>query len=461
MFNKLRNSFLLVNMLLTSLVMLAAFITVYVAIYQNTFETQYQRLEDLISQVVPLMDAVPAAGTVDAPQNGSDVLGQASSALGTGQGSLEAHIPFLILEFDSEGRVIDFTANVALPQDELDQAAEAWTGDGDCTGQLTIDGATWLYEAVGAYEGAVVSIGDRSVLPGVGDGVMKAPPPYASHSYLAFIDISQSTDLLRELLVIFVAVAVAMLAAIFLISLLFANRSIKPIKDAWEQQRQFIADASHELKTPLAIMHVNYDAVVDDPTQTVASQMKWLDYLRVGMGRMEDLVSKLLLLDKANEDTSSLAQEPVDLKALVQWEALPYANLAANKSLSLVFDAEKTEPHLVVSDPARISQILEVLFENAVKYTPPYGSITVTLTRDVDDVACIEVTNTGEGIAAADLPHVFDRFYRADQARAGDAVGFGLGLSIAQKTAQRINATLTAQSTPNQSTTFTLRFHPE
>jgi signal transduction histidine kinase len=283
------------------------------------------------------------------------------------------------------------------------------------------------------------------------------PGDSSSERYATFIDISSTVAELQSLQLSFAVIAVMVLLAFFLISLLFANRSIRPIRSAWEQQKQFLADASHELKTPLAVMTANFDAVLSDPESTVEEQMKWLNNLGAGMDRMSALVTKLLLLDKADAETYDVVLEPFDVRLLVEEELAGFDALAAQSAITVSIEIDESVPAEVKSDHVLVRQIFDTLVDNAFKYTPREGWIAIAA-KQTERGSVVSVTNSGPGIEAEDLAHVFDRFYRSNKARSGETAGFGLGLSIARKLAETLGATLMAESVVNEYTRFTLQF---
>jgi signal transduction histidine kinase len=168
----------------------------------------------------------------------------------------------------------------------------------------------------------------------------------------------------------------------------------------------------------------------------------------------------LLLLDKADTETYNVEIKAFDLRALVQEELDSFSALAEANEIQVSFKPDALVPAELESDPVLLQQIFDTLIDNAFKYTPPKGWITVVAKRTEQDELpyLLSVTNSGPGIEEADLPHVFDRFYRSNKARSGSTAGFGLGLSIAQKLAETLGAQLSAQSVVDEYTTFTLLF---
>jgi signal transduction histidine kinase len=279
------------------------------------------------------------------------------------------------------------------------------------------------------------------------------PPESAKERYeLILTEIADSEKALGELLLTLAAIAAAALAALVYVSYRFAAVAVRPIEENYNKQKQFIADASHELRTPLAVIGANVDAIAASGEEKVSSQREWFGYIRAELRRTGKLVDDLLYLAKS-ESVRRGERLPFDLSAVCEtacasMEAVLYEN---GRSL-------KTEiaPGVSVSaDSGKIAQALYILLDNAGKYTPPGGEISVTLARE-NGRAVLRVTNSGGGIAPEALPKIFDRFYRADASRSAETDGFGLGLSIAKTIAENSGGTISAESSGGL-TTFELR----
>ena len=272
---------------------------------------------------------------------------------------------------------------------------------------------------------------------------------------LAFLDITDSSKTLTQLLITFVLVGIAMLFILFGVSSYFANHSIRPIEDNWDKQKQFVADASHELKTPLAIISANTDALLANGEETVNSQKKWIDYIQSEARRMGKLVNDMLYLAKV-EDTYE-DQMPFDLSNAVVDVIASVEALVFEKGIHLT---QTIEPSLIVKgDSEKIKQAFLILLDNATKYTPKYGWVDISLKRSRNLAVC-SVQNSGEGIPPDKLPRVFDRFYRSDPSRSQETGGYGLGLSIARTIVERSGGSISAESTERSNTfTFMLKIN--
>jgi len=224
------------------------------------------------------------------------------------------------------------------------------------------------------------------------------------------------------------------------------------LEHAFAQQRQFVADASHELRTPLAIIRSDLDILRRRP-RAVAAHEEFEQGLDEEIRRLSALVEDLLTLARADSGQAELAREFVYLDALVATVAVRVGRLAEAKGVALGLCVERDVP--LIGDPARLHQLALNLLGNAVKYTPAGGVVQVIVAAR-DGAACLEVADTGVGIPPEDLSRVFDRFYRADEARTRSAGGAGLGLAIARWCAEAHGGHIAVRSRLGVGSVFTV-----
>jgi signal transduction histidine kinase len=231
-----------------------------------------------------------------------------------------------------------------------------------------------------------------------------------------------------------------------------AGRAVGPAQAAWDRQQSFVAGASHELRTPLTLLRASTEVALRSTPIAQTDQRELLGDVLRETDHMSRLVDDLLTLTRLDAGRLPLERATVDLSAALGEVGRQVGRLAAERGLSLRVEAP---PLHVLADPTRLRQILLILLDNALRHTPPGGTVTLVACSPAQPTARIEVRDSGVGIAPEHLPHIFERFYRADQAR--DASGnAGLGLAIAQGLVQAMGGQIGAESAPGRGTTLWL-----
>ncbi|MBR3225078.1 MAG: sensor histidine kinase [Atopobiaceae bacterium] len=265
------------------------------------------------------------------------------------------------------------------------------------------------------------------------------------------IDLSLQSLAVKDLVIIFVAMGV-----LLIISICLSTWVLKPVAQAWEQQRRFVADASHELKTPLAVIIANMQILKAD-TSLSPESMRWVNSTADESTHMKNLVEELLELARTDESSMGtqdvMRKERVDFSDLVESSALEFDAIAFERGTQIDQDIE--EGLFVQGDPEWLGRLCKILVDNACKYSSVGTPVTVTLTHEGRH-GVLTVNNHGNVIDPQDLPHVFDRFYRTDKARSRSARtgGFGLGLAIAKGIATSHGGDISVTSTEQDGTTF-------
>lgn len=230
-------------------------------------------------------------------------------------------------------------------------------------------------------------------------------------------------------------------------------RDVTEIKDAERMRRDFVANVSHELRTPLSIFRGYLETLLDNPKQPPDELLRILETMERHSKRLSSLVEDVLSLAQLEASELNLQLEELDLSHCVLSVVRDWRNKFDRKQLAVTVDVQ---PQIVITaDGVRIQEVLYNLIDNAVKYSNPKGSITISLHAD-GNAARISVKDTGIGIPARDLPRIFERFYRVDKARSREAGGTGLGLSIVKHIAQLHGGTVQASSKLGEGTTITV-----
>ncbi len=244
---------------------------------------------------------------------------------------------------------------------------------------------------------------------------------------IVFADMSSEQTVLRRLAGACVLIGAGSFAVFLLLSLLFARWAVRPVENAWKQQRQFVDDASHELKTPLTVILTNAE-LLREQDGDAAARARFTDSILVMAHQMRGLVESLLELARVDSGRVQRETSRLDLSALVSDAVLPFEPMCYEQGLSCSCDIE---PEIFVTGSEdRLRQVSDILLDNAIKYSSSGGEVWVRLKKQRQH-AVLSVENTGEPIAPEDLKNIFKRFYRADRARSMDH-SYGLGLSIAE-----------------------------
>ena len=256
-----------------------------------------------------------------------------------------------------------------------------------------------------------------------------------------FADISSERQTLRSLVRTGAVLGALGLLAFFGLAVLLANGAVRPVEEAWKQQKQFVADASHELKTPLTVILTNTE-LLQSPEYDETQKRAFLSGIDAMAKQMRALVERLLELARAENGQTAHVFAPCDFSQIAQNSALLFEAALFERGLTL---QTQVEPGIMVSgDSRQLGQLVEIYLDNARKYASG-GTVTVALSRCGKSRCRLSVTNEGAALSPQALREIFRRFSRADAARTRDG-SFGLGLSIAQAIAQAHCGTVWAES---------------
>ena len=273
----------------------------------------------------------------------------------------------------------------------------------------------------------------------------------------AFADISNELTSLQNQAATMLFTGLGGLLAFFLITLFLSNLAMKPTVEAWNQQKQFIADASHELRTPLTVILANASILSSSVEANNSSdQKKWVDSTYTEALRMKQLIDDMLFLARSDAEQSTVEKEEVNFSDLVWSCTLPFESIAVEKGVTI--DSDIQSELFIKANELQIKQLITILMDNACKYVNENGSVTVSLKKE-QDKAVFAVSNTGSVIPQNDLPHIFERFYRADKVRTYKG-GHGLGLSIADRIIKKHKGKITVKSSENSNCTAFTVFLP-
>lgn len=388
MFKLLKRRMLLMNIVLIIFIMSVAFSAVYLITYNRTHDMINKMLNDVEGRSLksePMPEPLESAAS-DKP--------------------LPDRIVAFTINVNSDGETLSVLSRLDENHDFYDMMKTKVLNSTE-DGQLKIDEVYWSYRLV-----------DRG-----------------EYLQIYYVDATPLMVVLNRLIITFLLVAVFMLIVIYYVSNYLTNRSIKPIKEAFERQHQFISDASHELKTPLAVIQSNVDVLMSNEP---GEDKVWLDYIHREVKRMTSLTEDLLDLSRLENMANSNHFKTFSLSQICEETALELEAIAFEKAVELNYHIS---PQIeFVGHPCEIKQLIMILLDNALKYTDDLVQFDLSLHHQQ---LCITVKNTGEVIPEPLRDKIFDRFYKVDTARTEAKEGYGLGLSIAQMITHRHHGKIT------------------
>ena len=323
----------------------------------------------------------------------------------------------------------------------------------DKDGSLTAAGGGYYDLTDEEFLNTLVSAADESdapigVLPEYGLRYCRSVTPFGER--IVFADMSSEQAMLSHLLQTCAVIAVLCFAAFLLISWLLARWAVRPVEKAWQQQRQFVADASHELKTPLTVIMTNAE-LLNSPDFDEARRSQFAAHILTMSRQMRRLIEEMLELARTDNGRSLSGFAPVDLSRLVSDALLPFEPVFFEKGLTLTSDI--VPEVTVLGSGQHLRQVVDILLDNAQKYSDVPGEVTAVLTRQGSRCR-LSVSNPGPALSKEELRSIFERFYRVDSAHTQRG-SYGLGLSIARNIVAHHHGRIWAESKEGR-VTFTV-----
>lgn len=279
----------------------------------------------------------------------------------------------------------------------------------------------------------------------------KMPKHYGQ--IIVFLDITNYNQTKQNLFYVSILVFVLSLIFIFIISYFLTEWIIKPVKENFEMQKQFIANASHELKTPLSVISTNISILSYE--NDFKEQKKWINNVKNETFKMNDLINKLLLLSKTENFNDIKNKENINISNIILNSILSYESIIFEEKRIL---KHNIEPNIFINSIEEdISTLIRIFLDNAIKYSSPNDIIEIILKKKNENVS-ISIFNTGIGVEAEKIKFLFDRFYRADTSRNKEIEGYGLGLAIAKKIIDNNKWKIKTESVYGNWTKFTITF---
>jgi len=327
------------------------------------------------------------------------------------------------MKTNPSGDIIQTSPFIPLTKTQLSRFAQQTQKTGETRGSLLFDQNEYHYQIT--------------------------PVPDNQGLFIIFQDSQRDRNLLKSLVTgLSITGIVCMILSLFG-SLFMANKAMVPIRKSWQQQKDFLADASHEFRTPLAIIQTNLELVRDNPEETVLSQDHWLNNIYEETLCMTKLVESLLFLARADSQQQQLTKDHFLLNQTIIIAAELFRPVAAVQGVTLDLQVETQIPYC--GDEAKLRQVVGILLDNGLRHTPAGGKITINL-ENAQQGILLSVTDTGEGIDPSHVEKIFERFYQSDSSRSQG--GTGLGLSIAKWIVESHNGSINAVSTPGKGGLF-------
>lgn len=391
MFDKLKRKFILINMALLTTIFVAIFGTIFTMTYSN-----------IVNEMNGEMEILLRGGHKPKP-----------------------YYNYIIVKYDKSENILNTynSFNTEIDSDDLKESVVEILNSENFSGKVDIDDTKYSYIKDNSPMGSKVVLLDRTYLQ------------------------NTVTQLLRS----FILVGALSLIVLLFISFYLTNKALKPIKETFEKQKQFIADASHELKTPITIIKTNTSLVLSNPEDTVRNQSKWINYISSQADRMSELVNEMLSLARLDVEENKVELQSINISKIVQSMMLGFDAIIYENGIELEENISKDI--FINGDTESIKKLFSILMDNAIKHINKSGKITVDLFKEKNKVKLI-VRNTGDGIAPEHLEKIFERFYRVDTSRVRESGGYGLGLSIAKSIATQHKGKIYAKSTVGKDSTF-------
>ncbi|MBI9012495.1 MAG: HAMP domain-containing histidine kinase [Clostridiales bacterium] len=401
MFKQLKKRLLSINMVSITLLMIIAFGSIYFVTYSRTYMEINNDLNHF-ENFKPEDDKPPRSPELSMKEN-----------------ILPEREVIFVVNLDTDS-IIFSTHSSFDAEDAFYEEAVALVQSGENDSYIELDDAKWAYRVV----------------------------PRKDFYQIFFVDVTSQLNAVSILAYTFLVVFLIMFVMTYIFSNYMTNESIKPIKKAFDKQNQFISDASHELKTPLAIINSNVDVLLNDSSDSE----KWLHYIKSEVSRMSKLTENLLYLSQFDDNNLMTSTTDVNFSELCEHVLLGMEAVAFEKRRTLEYTIE---PDIIIQgDFEQLSQVLMILMDNAMKYSNENGHISVNLF--MSSQVNLTVTNDGPGIPGENIDLIFNRFYKVDASRS-QKNGYGLGLAIAASIISHHHGKISCKSTINKETSFFIK----
>ncbi len=408
MIKRLRRKLVLIVMAVVTLILVAIFFTMLFTIQRNNEQMSVDILHQALN-MPPLPNAMKAPLVNDEPSPAE-------------RPAPQMRLPVLIIEVDKDGNVSVISNQLHfIEENDIAPIAELSAVKAENLGILSDYGLRYLRKDL------------------------------ASGVRIALADITVEQEILKAQVANSLLIGGLAMLAFFLLSLSLARWAVRPVEIAWEQQKQFIANASHELKTPLTVILSNADMLRTEKNLEGDKNARRMEHIHAAALRMRQLVEDMLALAKSDSEERTAIHSLVDFSYIVKSAVLMYEPIFYDASKEL--SAEIEDGLSVRGDMLKLQQVIHILLDNARKYSSAQGAIRVSLSQAEHKRLLFIVSNEGAPIPKAELEQIFLRFYRSDESRSEHG-SFGLGLSIAQSIVNEHKGNIWADSDENWGNSF-------
>lgn len=404
MIKKLRKKFILINMTLVTLVLVIVFAVLLISNTKKYREDSMRALERVLNEE----------------------WGEIPGGFTAGRGPKEipdSMNPVFVVSLNASGSITEIdNSRITVDEEFARQAVDAARDSGKSFGMLRSFRVRFLKQETTA-------------------GIK-----------IAFEDCGREIDAVNNLVMVSIIIFVGGMAAFLLISLYLSKWALAPVERAWRQQKQFVADASHELKTPLTVIMANLGILSAHPGDTIQEQHRWVENTQMEASRMKQLLDSMMFLAKSDASGVPAEHEEFDLSNTLLSSVLPFESIAYEQEVTL---EEQIMPDIrIYGDEGQFKQLAAILLDNACKYALKGGRVAVRFHTERPGRAVLEVQNSGEPIPQEDLEHIFERFYRSDKSRVRTKGGYGLGLAIAKTIVENHKGKIEVESSTVRGTVF-------
>lgn len=432
---RLRQKFVLVAMLSVA----AALALILVVINAVNYQSVCRMADDRIEAIVENGGSFPGVFNADEARVGQEETSDTSVVIleelsatyidrSYGLSKRAADIMDKEAPYDTRYFTVTVNGDGTIARVDVNHVA-ATTAQDACTYALQVSTKSAKHGFYGAYRYRVVHTDEGSLY--------------------VFVDCSRELSNFEAFLGASAAIGMGAWLLVFILMVIFSRVAVRPIVESYRKQQRFITDASHEIKTPLAVI-----GAANDVLEIEAGESEWTQSIAAQVTRLKSLTERLVFLARMDEGATQFEKTDLDLSELVEYASEPFCAVAESRGKKLVRDMETGLR--IQGDISALSQVVELLLDNATRYASDGSKIELALKKRSRGGATLQVSNAVDAMPEGDLRRLFDRFYRADTSRNSQTGGSGVGLSVAQAIVEAHGGSIRAQALDAHTICFTV-----